>query len=405
MCKIVHVLRRFSKQEWGGIESAVWHLAMSLQKEGIVSPVLCTDALSHPGKEEIEGVSVYRFPSCMPWWGLKEEEKDQLNRKGGNALSFSLFWHLLKESQVDLIHTHTQNRLGGIVRTIARLKKIPYVVSLHGGYFEMPQAQIDGMLSPTKNRIEWGKFFGWLLGSRKVIEDAEGIICVGKEEFNEAKKRWPNKNIAYIPNGVDISRFTRRSQKSLREHLRIPASSFVVLCVSRLDSQKNQRLLLEAFMKWNKEGAHCILIGPISIPSYAKELEESAKKKQNIHILPGLSPDDPLLISAFQEANLFVLPSIHEPFGIVILEAWAARLPVIASRVGGIPGFTKDGENILLFDPHAEGSLLQALQSYDENRGKKLAENGYQEVQKYDWSVISRQVIKFYEDWIFSFYN
>lgn len=159
MRKVVHVLRRFSKQDWGGIESAVWHLSMSLQKQGITSPIFCTDALSHSGYEEMGGVDVYRFPSCMPWWGLTEEEKDQLHRKGGNALSLKLFWNLLKESNVDLIHTHTQNRLGGIARTIARLKRIPYIVSLHGGYFEMPQTQIDSMLSPTKNHLEWGKFF------------------------------------------------------------------------------------------------------------------------------------------------------------------------------------------------------------------------------------------------------
>ena len=57
-------------------------------------------------------------------------------------------------------------------------------------------------------------------------------------------------------------------------------------------------------------------------------------------------------------ATIFALPSHNEPFGIVVLEAWAAGIPVIASRVGGIPGFTHQGDDILLFPDGDKAALI-----------------------------------------------
>ena len=95
-----------------------------------------------------------------------------MDKKGGNLLSFSLFKSLLLEPDVRLFHAHALKRLGGEVRTAARLRKKPFVVSLHGGVFDVPVAEQEQMLKPIENKPEWGKVFGALFGSRRILDDA-----------------------------------------------------------------------------------------------------------------------------------------------------------------------------------------------------------------------------------------
>ena len=98
---------------------------------------------------------------------------------------------------------------------------------------------------------------------------------------------------------------------------------------------------------------------------------------------------------------MFCLPSLHEPFGIVVLEAWAAGLPVVAARVGGIPSFTRDGEDVLHADPEQPASLARQLLAVmdDPALAGRLAGNGQRRArQEYDWRVISRQLSTLYSE-------
>jgi glycosyltransferase involved in cell wall biosynthesis len=82
-------------------------------------------------------------------------------------------------------------------------------------------------------------------------------------------------------------------------------------------------------------------------------LEQRVRRKGlESHVLftGGLPPEDPRLIGLFQEAELVVLPSLSETFGLVILEAWAAGTPVVASRTSGAATLIRPGENGWLFD-------------------------------------------------------
>jgi 1,4-alpha-glucan branching enzyme len=108
-----------------------------------------------------------------------------------------------------------------------------------------------------------------------------------------------------------------------------------------------------------------------------------------------------LLRGAFHAADVFCLPSLHEPFGIVILEAWAAGLPVVASRVGGIPSFTNDGEDILHAEPgnpkHLARQLIELLERPD--LAARLAAAGRGKARReYDWSIISERLLALYDD-------
>jgi glycosyltransferase involved in cell wall biosynthesis len=401
---VAHVMRRFVPDKWGGTETVVFNLARELEKGGIDSPIFCTDMFAKPGAEKIDGVTVRRFRYCFPWFGLSAEAKNALRLKGGSPLSLPLFFGLLRQKNLTLIHTHVGRRLGGIARTVARIRKIPYVIHVHGGRHTVPQEQYDSMTAPIRGKIEWGKIFGLFFGSRRVFTDAAAVICVGQSEADEMRERG-QKNVHYLPNGVHVQRFAEAMPQPFRNEYGLEDRKFI-LCLSRIDFQKNQLLLVKAFAEFRKTHPDwkLVFIGSVSVEEYYRKiLDEIAVQnlQDSVLIIPGLKPDDPLLPSAYKAAELFVLPTANEPFGIVILEAWAAGVPVIATRVGGIPGFTTDEENILLTEDNDEAMLTEKMNRLAGSMElrTKLSMNGRTEVAAhYDWRAIADRVVRIYKE-------
>lgn len=401
---VAHVMRRFVPDKWGGTETVVFNLARELEQRGVASPIFCTDMFARPGEETIGGVTIRRFRYCFPWFGLNAEAKTALCLKGGSPLSLPLFTALLFQKNLTLIHAHVGRRLGGIARTVAKIRRVPYVIHVHGGRHTVPQEQYDAMVAPVKGKPEWGRLFGFLFGSRRVFDDADAVICVGQSEAEEMRTRGQT-HVYYLPNGVHVDRFARATPQPFRKAYGLEERKFI-LCLSRIDFQKNQLLLLKSFATFRETHPDwkLVFIGSISVEEYHRKiLNETARLnlQDSVLIIPGLKPDDPLLPSAYKAAELFVLPSANEPFGIVILEAWAAGTPVIATRVGGIPGFTADGDNILLTEDNDETMLAQKLEQLAANSDlrKKLSENGFAEVSaNYDWGIIAQRVVKIYEE-------
>ncbi len=402
---VAHVMRRFSFQKWGGTESVVFNLARALERRGVKNRICCTDMLSTPGVETHESVEVHRFRYLFPWIGLSKAAREQLILKGGSPLSLGLFFALLREKKTSLIHTHVQHRLGGMARTAARLKGIPYVVSLHGGHYTLPTEQKEKMIEPFRGKLEWGKLFGALLGARRVLADADAIICVGKSEYDEVKLRHPDEAVFHVPNGVDIERFSGADGDAFRRAHGFGPTEKIVLCVSRIDYQKNQLGLVRAFAAFSERHPdhRLVLIGPVTVESYRDELLAESERRglgSRTTLLEGLRPEDPLLAGAYRAAEMFVLPSVHEPFGIVVLEAWAAGVPVIASRVGGIPGFATDRENLLMIEPGNDDELAERM---DELAGSaatraELSRKAFGEAAAhYDWAKIADRYLEIYE--------
>ena len=213
------------------------------------------------------------------------------------------------------------------------------------------------------------------------------------------------KNVHYLPNGVHVQRFAGAMPQPFRQAYGLEDQKFI-LCLSRIDFQKNQLLLVKAFATFHE--AHpdwkLVFIGSVSVEEYHdKILDEIARLnlQDSVLIIPGLKPDDPLLPSAYKAAEMFVLPTANEPFGIVILEAWAAGTPVIATRVGGIPGFTTDETNILLTEDNNETMLAKKIERLSGSPELKhtLRTNGLAEVSAhYDWNAITKRVTDIYKE-------
>lgn len=402
---IVHVPRRFVAEEWGGTETVILEISRQQQQTGWDPRIVTSMALAKQRREMIGGVPVRRFPYVYPFFGLTPANKAAMDKKGGNLLSLSLFASLLAMPKVRLYHAHAIKRLGGEVRTAARLRKKPFVVSLHGGVFDVPAHETAEMRQSIENKVEWGRLFGAAFGSRRVLDDADLVICVGQAEMEKARKELSHDRVTYLPNGVDCAKFAEGDGAAFRHQHGLPADAFVVLNISRLDTQKNQRLLLEAFAKVAalKPQARLVLIGPETNPGYAGQLRAFIAEQgldRHALILPGMRTEDPDLVRAFHACDVFVLPSRHEPFGIVVLEAWSAGKAVIASRVGGLKGLIRDGETGLLVEADDREGLAARLLELEASPARRfqLGMAGRDEARgAYSWEKIAARLENLYQ--------
>ncbi len=403
--KIVQVPRRFVRHAWGGTETVVLETSKRLIQQGHTTEILCPNALSDSKTEYIEGVGVRRFPYLYPYLGLSVEAQRQLDQKGGNMFSLPLMRALHTSPGLDLIHLHTGKRIGGIGRYVAKQRGIPYVVSLHGGLNDVPTAEAATWTAPTEGSWEWGKALGWWVGSRRLMDDAAAILCVGRAEQEATQRRYPDKNVVFLPNGADTARFCSGDGAGFRSRNRIPQDAVVVGTIGRIDPQKNQRFLLNALPEMLRivPNLHLLLVGHVTNSNYREELDRQAAQsglEGRITLVPGLDASRSELVDAYHALDLFVLPSQHEPFGIAILEAWAAGKPIIASRVGGVPSFVENGTNGLLYTPGDTSEFLRAFTAWFQrpDMSIRLAQTGRETARtRFDWDTVTRDLIKLYE--------
>jgi glycosyltransferase involved in cell wall biosynthesis len=403
--KVAHVVRRFTFQEWGGTENVVWNSALTLKKLGVESEILATSALDKDGEEIRDDISVKRFPYFYPYFPLPEHDRREMDKKGGNPFSPKLYKYLV-EHDFDLIHIHSGARIAQMAIGAAKKKKIPCVMSLHGGFIDVPQKEMQELIAPTAHKLPYGGIIERILGwSKDLMAGIDGVICVGRNEYDKLTAKYPNKLVMHLPNGVDTKKFNRPKSNlpDCRTLWNIPQEDRLILCVSRLDYQKNQLQLVQLLAELRKRGdkAHVLLIGPPTAKWYEQEIRHHAQEfgvAEHLTIIPGLSPDDPLLLSAYKTADVFILPSQHEPFGIVVLEAWSAGIPVIGSNVGGLAFLIKDGVNGLQFEQGNDDALLAAYDKLFDTNGLKeaLVKQASEDVEAYSWDSVAQSLLRIY---------
>ena len=347
--KIAHVVRRYSPAEWGGTETVVMHTVEEQRALGHVPRVFCTAALQPPDARPTEDVSF--FPYFYPYFPMPAADRLKLDKKGGSPYAPKLF-KAVAAFRPDVIHIHAGGRLACAAVKLAKRLGVPSVISLHGGAAAVPASELEEMLKPLKGKFPYGAILDRLFGLRfDPLAKVDVIICISHEEERRLKEKYPDRNVQYLPNGVDGG--------DVRAVAR-PGSN--ILCVSRIDYQKNQLALVELLAA--RPGCRLTLVGPITARWYADKIAARAKElgvDDRLTLVPGLPPGSAELEAAFASADVFMLPSVHEPFGIVALEAMARGIPLIASNVGGLPDFVKDGENGLLFDPSDPANLVRAF--------------------------------------------
>lgn len=366
--KTAHILRKYIPGEWGGTETAMQQLATGLLSLDVASIVFCPEpqATSKDSSEgdpktatadplTSAGCGLRRYRACMPVWGLSKAEREQFISLGGNLHSFDLAGQLANEPDLDIIHTHVVGRLGGIAHTIARRRNIPFVVTIHGGLLDLSDQVRQSLRTPSRRTVEWGRLFGWWWGARRVLSGADLIVTCNVNEANLLKERFPNVRVITHAHGIVFAKYQDNHQAAAREAFPRIIGRQVVLCVARIDVVKNQSWLVGQMSQIQKKHPQALLVlaGAATNQSYSQALHRTIKAEgleNSVLLTGGLPPEDPRLLGLLQEARAMVLPSKAEPFGLVILEAWAAGAPVLASNTSGARSLIDDGANGWLFD-------------------------------------------------------
>lgn len=168
--------------------------------------------------------------------------------------------------------------------------------------------------------------------------------------------------ITVIPNGVDAKRFARPEASALellRQRFRFSAEDRVLLCVGRLEPEKNHVLLLRVFarLRGRFPQLKLLLAGSGRLESDLRALAGELGVRDQVVFAGQVAPVGPL----FHLAEWFVLASSLEGLPMVVLEAMAARLPMVVTRVGGIPEVIEDGRTGWLVPPNDEAAFESAL--------------------------------------------
>jgi len=394
--KIAHVVRRFTFAEWGGTESVVWNIAQQQKAQGLTPEILCTAALDKIGPEVIEGITIRRFPYVYPYFPMPEKDRLALDKKGGNPFSPELM-KALQKGKFDIFHIHAGGRLANYTLRLAKKISVPALMSLHGGSCAIPQQEMELMLKPLKHKFSYGGIVDRLCRMRKTPESqADVLLALSREEVEKLKKRYPEKQVELFPNGILHRELPEAGV--FRKKYNIPDDKKLLLCISRIDYQKNQKILLELLKKY--DDTHLLLIGPVTAQWYLDEIlteAENADTKKRLTIIPGLPPDSIELLQALKAAHCFILPSRHEPFGIAALEALDAGVPLIASQVGGLRDFLHDGVNALMFEDNNVEELLNAYSRLDGLRNELIA-GGRATANEYNWQNIAGKLSEIYRE-------
>lgn len=200
------------------------------------------------------------------------------------------------------------------------------------------------------------------------------------------------KNVEVIPNGIDLKRFEGLESK--------PHRGFMVITVARLEKVKGVNFLIGALAGADLRGRSDIQLWIIGDGSERKNLENLVGElhlEEKVKFL-GQIPNEKIP-EYLALADCFVLPSLREGFGIAILEAMAAKVPVIGTNVGGINDIVKDGKAGILVDPGNSEAIAKAiLKIYGQPEVKeRLIKSAIAELISYDWESIVKKVYEIYQ--------
>jgi sugar transferase (PEP-CTERM/EpsH1 system associated) len=268
-------------------------------------------------------------------------------RRGVDVRVVGRLTGLLRRLRPDVVHSRNWAAFDAVVA--ARFAGVPTVVhSEHGREITDPEGRngrrnrIRRVLSPLVTRFV------------AVSRDLEGWLV--------NRVGIPRRKVLTIQNGVDVDRFTPDSRDKARRALGVSPDTVVIGTVGRLDPVKDQVSLIEAFAPLARQHPNlvAVLVGDGPHRGVVADRVSNLGISDRVRLL-GRRMDVPVLLAGF---DVFVLPSIAEGMSNTVLEAMAAGVPVVATRVGGSPEMVEDGVTGLLVPVGARRELADALGVY-----------------------------------------
>jgi len=369
----------------GGISPHVYYLSRSLAQNGVKVYVVTCDFPGAPQHETVEGVEIFRIdsyknpsPDFATWVylmnvNMQKEAAALVNSLNGKVDVFHAHDWLVADAGIGLKHVFRKPLL-----TTVHSTEIGRRNGIHFDY--------ERMIHETE---AWLTYEAWK------------VICCSN--YMVSHVRWafglPEDKLVMVPNGVDIDVYSKNDDlSSFRSKFALPEEK-IVLFVGRLVYEKGVHVFVNAIPKvLEKTNAKFIIVGN----GYMKEqLSNIVKSMGFAHkvMFTGFIDDDTL--RKLQKcADVSVVPSLFEPFGIVALEAMAAKSPVVVSDTGGLSEIVDHDVTGVKVYPENPDSLAWGITKVllNDAYANSIRNNAYKKIQeKYDWNKIAQQTEAVYE--------
>jgi len=370
----------------GGIAPHVYNLSTNLVKLGSEVHVVTCDFPNTPEYEVVDGVKVHRFdsyklptPDFAAWIQL-------MNLNMQRAAT-----QIIKsERKVEVIlHAHDWLTAKAAIG-LKHLNRMPLVTTIHATEY----GRRSGVFTEYNQMIHEIEIW---LGS-----ESKRVICCSRFMAEQVNKILgvPYGKIRVIPNGIDPTIFTNLSGVEDVRSRFAERNEKLVLFVGRLVVEKGIRVLLDAIPKvLQKVDAKFVIAGDGYMRSEVVKRVTESGLCSKVHVTGYL--DTGTIRRLFLAADVCVIPSLYEPFGIVALEAMAAGCPVVASDTGGLSEIIEHEKTGVKVYPNNPDSLawgiLRVLESKDlvEHLKKNMQEKVKRE---YRWSNIAQATKNVYEE-------
>ncbi len=368
---------------WGGTEKVIYEVSRRLIKDFDIT--VLTSRLKGTEREEyIEGIRVVRAKAMVV-------NKLPKPLPPPYAIAPTKPMYLMEETKKHrVVHFHNRFFYNPIYFTIVKSMNRSVVLTLHN-------SRTIG-IDPTTDLL--GQMYDDTVG-KIIFDTCDYITAVSRDTLEKTltEERF-RKKARVIYNGVDEKVFNPKVDGTeMRERLEVKDDEIMVLTIARLVEQKGIKYLIDAMDKIRNTNVKLIILGrgpkEKELKKQIKKLELEDKVKLVTDRLPA--EDMPKMYAA---SDIFALPSLYEPFGLVVAEAMATGKPVVASRIGGIPEVMGDRTGFLV-KPRDSNELATkiALLASDEKLRKEFGKNARERVEKYfTWDKIAEDYKSFYNE-------
>ncbi len=383
--KICMLTWEFPPRIVGGIARHCFGLSRALAKRNHDVHVITLEFPGAPAFEEMDGVKIHRVrielghPDFIPWTFIF------------NHFMEKIVANLSRDNEFDVIHIHDWLTAPVGIASKYYLNK-PLVSTVHS--IEVGRAQ--GLHNPNSlliDGLEW-----WMTyEAKKVISCSSSMKWELEHHFH-----LPSEKITIIPNAVDISKYQKKIDKeSVKRRYGIESYERMVLFIGRLVPQKGVEYLVRAIplILQQHRNVKFVIAGDGWSKDHLERLARSAGFGDKIRFLGFISDSD--LTELTMSADVLVVPSVYEPFGIVALEGMAAGVPVVAANVGGLAEIIEhDRTGVLVYSKNFE-SIAWGVNRVlsDPGYSNWLVQNAKRKVREvYSWEAVAKKTIEVYEE-------
>lgn len=352
--KKIKIITVYNSLNFGGTEKYITDLYNSLDENKFDFSICC---LLERGKNtryfEEKNVKIIE---------LKAVNNPSIKYLFQNFVQVIRLYNLLKKGKYDIVHSHDFFP-ATITRIAAIFAKTPFIIITYHNLFIW--------LKPFHHRVN--KFLA--KRTNKIIAVSESV-----KEFSIKNDRIPEDKYEVIYNGVDFDLFSQNEndKNPYLMEFNIKPNTFVIGTIGSLSFRKGQKYLVKAFSELSKKYDNLLLImvgGVDNEPNIKRELEDMVRTNNLVNkiIFAGSRHDANKIIHIF---NLFVSPSVVEGFGYSVVEAMAAKIPILVSDIPTYKELTKNGKYGLLFQNKNSKDLENKIDFAISNKSKLATEVG-----------------------------